>query len=153
MLSISSLYHCLLRSLRYFLIFVSELKIELDIFSGVVNPSWILTNESANFNGLIGILAGTPSTPLPSRLGYRGFNVRFLLNDGTYVYQTFGYGGQAASTIETVLLNSHDGVLSSEVLSIAAAAIHDLVSILCVQSTKLLATVYLYSVHFLGNHS
>ena len=106
----------------------SELKIELDIFSGVVNPSWILTNESANFNGLIGILAGTPSTPLPSRLGYRGFNVRFLLNDGTYVYQTFGYGGQAASTIETVLLNSHDGVLSSEVLSIAAAAIHDLVS-------------------------
>ena len=108
----------------------SELRIELDIFTGVVKPSWTLTNESSNFENIVGIISGTMSTPLPLRTGYRGFLVTFILNDGTSVAQTFGHGGQASTTIETILLNSHDNILSSEVLSIAAAAIHDLVSVL-----------------------
>ena len=51
--------------------------VELDIFSGMPNPTWILTN--AEVDSLVKQLAALPRTSareLSGNLGYRGFIVR-----------------------------------------------------------------------------
>ena len=45
-------------------------------------------------------------------------------SDGTKVEQVFGKGQQSTTTIEITLLNSNNGTLSSDVESIAVAAIN-----------------------------
>ena len=104
-----------------------EFQIELHIFSGVVNPTWTVTSDSSDFNNIKSVLTQAPSTTLPSVIGYQGFVVMAYFSDGTKVEQIFGKGQQTTTTIETTLLNSNNGTLSSDVESIAVAAINGLV--------------------------
>jgi hypothetical protein len=54
-----------------------QVQVELDIFSGMPNPSWILTNEEANsFAAQLATLPRTSAAELAGNLGYRGFIVQ-----------------------------------------------------------------------------
>ena len=105
-----------------------EFQIELDIFSGVTNPTWTVTSSDSEFTSLKGVLSQATSTALPSLAGYRGFIVTTIFTDETKVEQRFGKGLQSSTTIETTLLNSNGGTLSADVISIATAGINGLVS-------------------------
>ena len=108
--------------------FIPEILIELDIFAGLTNPSWTVTNETAEFETLKVALTGAKSSTIPLLAGYRGFIVTTTFTDGTIVYRTYGQGGQSSTTLEMALLNSNDGTISSDVIDIAAAGINGLVS-------------------------
>ncbi len=55
----------------------SYCEVELDIFSGMPNPTWILTNaEAGSFMKKLAELPRGPSRELSNHLGYRGFIVR-----------------------------------------------------------------------------
>jgi len=52
-------------------------EVELDIFSGMPNPTWILTNaEADNFVKRLAALPPTSARELSGNLGYRGFIVQ-----------------------------------------------------------------------------
>ena len=52
-------------------------EVELDIFSGVPNPTWILTNaEADSFVNQLDALPPTSPRELSGNLGYRGFIVQ-----------------------------------------------------------------------------
>ena len=106
------------------LILFPEFQIELDIFSGVTNPTWTVTSSDADFTSVKGVLSRASSSALPSLAGYRGFIVTTIFTDGTTVGQIFGKGGQSSTNVETVLLNSNGGTLSADVISIAVAGIN-----------------------------
>ena len=105
-------------------ILFSEFQVELDIFSGVTNPTWTVTSSDADFTSVKGVLSRASSSALPSLAGYRGFIVTTIFTDGTMVVQIFGKGGQSSTNVETVLLNSNGGTLSADVISIAVAGIN-----------------------------
>ena len=93
-----------------------------------MNPTWTVSDSAAAFNDIVTVLSGAPSTPLSSILGYRGFLVTTMTNDGTVVMQTFGKGQQSSIILETTLLDSNNGVLSADALLIALNGISGLVS-------------------------
>ena len=108
-------------------IFVLEIQIELDIFSGAVNPSWTLTSASPEFaNVKTSLLGASGSDMFMTGLGYRGFIVKTVFTTSATVTQLFGKG--VDSSIETALLNSNGGILSADVLAIAQAGIAGQVS-------------------------
>lgn len=52
-------------------------EVELDIFSGVPNPTWSLTDAEADgFTERLAVLPRTPPRQLSGKLGYRGFIVQ-----------------------------------------------------------------------------
>jgi hypothetical protein len=52
-------------------------EVELDIFSGMPNPTWILTNaEADSFVKQLAALSQTSARELSGNLGYRGFIVQ-----------------------------------------------------------------------------
>jgi hypothetical protein len=52
-------------------------EVEVDIFSGMPNPTWILTNAEADkFVKQLAALSRTSATELSGNLGYRGFIVQ-----------------------------------------------------------------------------
>ena len=52
-------------------------EVELDIFSGMPNPTWTLTNaEADNFVKQLAALPRTSARELSGNLGYRGFIVQ-----------------------------------------------------------------------------
>ena len=52
-------------------------EVELDIFSGMPNPTWILTNAEADtFVKQLAALSRTSARELSGNLGYRGFIVQ-----------------------------------------------------------------------------
>lgn len=54
---------------------VSDVQVELDIFSGRPNPRWRLNREAATLEALHASLAkSTARAPDPPGLGYRGFH-------------------------------------------------------------------------------
>ena len=53
-----------------------EREVELDIFSGMPNPTWVLTDaEAESFMRQVSALRQIPTKTLSSNLGYRGFIV------------------------------------------------------------------------------
>ena len=106
----------------------SEIQVELDIFTGVANPTWTITNTSSTYSTVMMVLSNAPSSTVPMLAGYRGFFVTTIFTHGTVVTMQFGKGGQSTTTLETVLLNSNDGVLSTDVMAIAMAGINMQVS-------------------------
>jgi hypothetical protein len=54
-----------------------RVEVELDIFSGMPNPTWVLTNvEADSFVKQLAALPLTSATELLGNLGYRGFIVQ-----------------------------------------------------------------------------
>jgi hypothetical protein len=55
----------------------ARVEVELDIFSGMPNPTWVLTDaETDIFLKQLAAAPPGPSTNLPGNLGYRGFIVQ-----------------------------------------------------------------------------
>jgi len=55
----------------------ARVEVELDIFSGMPNPTWVLTDaEADNFLKQLAAAPSGPATELPGNLGYRGFIVQ-----------------------------------------------------------------------------
>jgi hypothetical protein len=54
-------------------------EVELDIFSGMPNPTWVLTNADAdNFVKKLSALPQAPAKELSGNLGYRGFIIQCI---------------------------------------------------------------------------
>lgn len=69
-------------------------EVQLDIFSGMPNPTWILTNaEADSFEKQLAALPGTPPGELSGKLGYRGLIV------------------QCTQATKTQLIRIHNGVV------------------------------------------
>ena len=55
----------------------AHFEVELDVFSGMPNPTWVLTNiESDHFTKQLASLSRTSARELSGNLGYRGFIVQ-----------------------------------------------------------------------------
>jgi hypothetical protein len=62
----------------------ARVEVELDIFSGKPNPTWVLTNEEADsFVKKLAALPQISATELSGNLGYRGFIVQVLQGANT----------------------------------------------------------------------
>lgn len=61
-------------------------QVELDIFSGMPNPTWTLSNADADaFVRQIAALTRSPAQALAGNLGYRGFIVQCVQDGGAQV--------------------------------------------------------------------
>ena len=83
----------------------SALDIELDVYSGVPNPTWTVESSAAVFNSLVAMLVKAKSTPFSLIAGYRGFIVQVRISGGAVVTYRFRAGQQMS--LETALLNSN----------------------------------------------
>jgi hypothetical protein len=110
----------------------ARVEVELDIFSGMPNPTWVLTDAEAD--SFVERLAAVPraaATELSGNLGYRGFIVQVTqgtdtelirIQTGT-VHITKGatnvYGHDKDRELERWLLNTGKPHLRSDVFQIA----------------------------------
>ncbi|MDR4485621.1 MAG: hypothetical protein R3B95_20925 [Nitrospirales bacterium] len=61
-----------------------RVEVELDMFSGMPNPAWVLTDvEADNFIKKLAALPRTLATELSGHLGYRGFIVQVMQGANT----------------------------------------------------------------------
>jgi hypothetical protein len=106
-------------------------EVELDIFSGMPNPTWILTNAEADT--LVKQLAALPRTSArepAGNLGYRGFIVRVTQGADTQLIRiqtgtvqitkgvTSLYARDANRALERWLLNTGKPHLKSDIVKI-----------------------------------
>ena len=64
----------------------AQANVELDIFSGMPNPTWSLTSdEIASFVRQLASLPPRPARELAGNLGYRGFIIQVTQGQGTQV--------------------------------------------------------------------
>jgi hypothetical protein len=109
----------------------ARVEVELDIFSGMPNPTWILTDaEADNFVKQLAALSPTSAAELSGNLGYRGFIVRLTEGADTEsiriqtgaVHITKGatnvYGYDKDRELERWLLNTGKPHLKNELLQI-----------------------------------
>jgi hypothetical protein len=62
----------------------ARVEVELDIFSGMPNPTWVLANDQADsFVEQLAALSRTSARELSGNLGYRGFIVQLTQGAGT----------------------------------------------------------------------
>ena len=106
--------------------------VELDIFSGMPNPRWILTKvEADSFVKRVAALPRTLASKLSGNLGYRGFIVQCAREANTQVIRiqtgtvqisegaTTVYAQDVGHELERWLLNSGRPHLKNEVFQIA----------------------------------
>jgi hypothetical protein len=106
-------------------------EVELDIFSGMPNPTWILTNAEAD--SLVKQLVALPRTSareLSGNLGYRGFIVRVTHGADTQLIRiqagtvhiskgvTNLYARDAERALERWLLDTGNPHLKSDIVEI-----------------------------------
>lgn len=110
----------------------ARLEVELDIFSGMPNPMWVLTNaEADSFLKQLTKLPRTLVRELSGNLGYRGFIVQVIqgadtqlirIQTGT-VHITKGatnvYGYDEDRALERWLLNTGKPYIRKETFQIA----------------------------------
>ena len=109
-----------------------RIEVELDIFSGMPNPTWVLTNaEADSFLQQLAAVSPTSAWELSGNLGYRGFVVQVThgsktqlirIQTGT-VQSTNGapvfYGYDKDRELERWLLNTGKPHLKNELFQIA----------------------------------
>ena len=106
-------------------------EVELDIFSGMPNPTWILTNaEADSFVKQLAALPRSSARELSGNLGYRGFIVRITQGADTQLIRiqtgtvhiskgaTNLYARDADRALERWLLNTGRPHLKSDIISI-----------------------------------
>ena len=103
-------FHCsrYQKFIVFHFVIISALLIELDVYSGVENPTWTVGSGDAAFSQLVSTLAVTTSTSLPILAGYRGFIVTVQMANGAAVVYKIGAGEQRS--LELNLLNSNSGL-------------------------------------------
>lgn len=107
-------------------------EVELDIFSGMPNPTWILTNSEADsFLKQLAALPRTPARELSGHLGYRGFIVQCTQGDNAQLIRVQNgtvhiskglanvYANDEAREFERWLLNTGRPHLKDELFQIA----------------------------------
>lgn len=107
-------------------------EVELDIFSGMPNPTWILTDaEADSFVKQLAALPPTSSRELSGNLGYRGFIVQCTQGANTQLIRiqnatvhisegvTNVYAHDEDRELERWLLNTGKPHLDNELLQIA----------------------------------
>ena len=110
----------------------ARVEVELDIFSGMPNPIWILTNaEADSFVKKLAALSQTSATELSGNLGYRGFIVQVTqetntqlirIQNGTVLISkvaTNVYAYDKGRETERWLLNTGKPHLENELFQIA----------------------------------
>ncbi len=114
----------------------TRVEVELDIFSGMPNPTWVLTDAQAeSFVRRLAQLPGTAAGELPGNLGYRGFIVRMTQGARTQVIRIWAgvvhvLNGATARTsdkdreLERGLLHSGRAQLSEELLETVERELH-----------------------------
>ena len=100
---------------------ISALFIELDVYSGVPNPTWTVGSGTGDFDAIVAMLAKATSTQLPNVAGYRGFIVNVDMMNGASLVYRFGVGQEP--TLEIALLNSKSG-LDAALVSVVTAGIN-----------------------------
>ncbi len=109
-----------------------RVEVELDIFSGMPNPTWILTDaEAASFVQRLQTMPKGPAVTLSGRLGYRGFVVQVMVDGQTQVVRvqngfvqtsigtTDAFARDAGRTLERWLLDTGKPHLQSELFETA----------------------------------
>jgi hypothetical protein len=107
-------------------------EVQLDIFSGMPNPTWILTNaEADSFEKQLAALPRTPARELSGKLGYRGFivqctqanNVQLIRIQNVAIHISKGatnvYVSDKDRELERWLLNTGRPHLKNEIFQIA----------------------------------
>jgi hypothetical protein len=110
----------------------ARIEVELDIFSGMPNPAWALTNaEADSFVERLAAMPRAAATELTGNLGYRGFIIQVTQGAGTElirvqtgtVHITQGatnlYGHDKDRELERWLLNTGKPHLKIDVFQIA----------------------------------
>ena len=110
----------------------SRCEVELDIFSGMPNPTWILTNaEADSFMKQLSALPQIPARELSGNLGYRGFIVQCMQGADTQLIRiqactvhiskgaTQVYTYDVDRRLEWWLLNTGRPHLKNEIFQIA----------------------------------
>ncbi len=106
-------------------------EVELDIFSGMPNPTWILADaEADSFLKQLAALPPAPARQLSGNLGYRGFIVQVAEGGGTELVRiqagtvhisrgaTTIYALDADRALERWLLNMGKPYLRSDIVEI-----------------------------------
>lgn len=109
----------------------AHVEVELDIFSGMPNPAWVLTNSEADsFVEKLAAMSRTSATELSSNLGYRGFIVHVTEGANTQlihiqtgiVYISIGaanvYANDEDRELERWLLSTGKPYLKNELFQI-----------------------------------
>lgn len=107
-------------------------EVELDIFSGMPNPTWILTDEeAASFVKRLAELLPSSPSELSGNLGYRGFNVQWTQGAKTQLIRiqkgtvqisegaTYVYASDKDRELERWLLKTGKPYLDDELFQIA----------------------------------
>ena len=110
----------------------AHVEVELDIFSGMPNPTWVLMNEEADsFLKQIAAAPRTSPRELAGNLGYRGFIVKVDRGAGAesihvqngVIHISGGgpdvYAGDGKPALERWLLNTGRPHLKSELFQVA----------------------------------
>jgi hypothetical protein len=108
-------------------------EVELDIFSGMPNPTWILTDaEGESFVKRLAALGPSSSSGLSGNLGYRGFIVQCMQGDYLQLIRvqkgtvqiadgaTEVYASDKNRELERWLLNTGKPYIDDELFQIAA---------------------------------
>jgi hypothetical protein len=108
-----------------------RVEVELDIFSGMPNPTWVLTNaEADSFVKKLAVMSRTSATALSGNLGYRGFIVQVTQGANTQlihvqtgiVHISIGatnvYANDEDRELERWLLNTGKPHLTNELFQI-----------------------------------
>ncbi len=108
-----------------------RVEVELDIFSGMPNPTWVLTNaEADSFVNKLSAISRTSSTELSGNLGYRGFIVQVTQGANTQLIHiqtgivhiskgvTNVYANDEDRELERWLLNTGKPLLKNELFQI-----------------------------------
>jgi hypothetical protein len=111
----------------------AALTVELDIFSGMPNPTWTVAGHAAHqLLDTIAALRLTPPRTLRTQLGYRGFVVRLPDDDGERVMRvqagtveissgpSVEYFSDVERKLERDLLRSGESTLSPETAALVA---------------------------------
>lgn len=111
----------------------ADVEAELDIFSGMPNPTWTLLQDDADrLEQRLAALPRTSATELAGNLGYRGFIVRVKHGSGTQLVRiqagtvriseraTTVYAADKGRELERWLLDTGRPHLKDELFEVAA---------------------------------
>ena len=109
----------------------ARVDVELDIFSGMPNPTWVLTNaEADSFVKQLAALPRTSAKKMSGNLGYRGFIAQVPQGADTHLIRiqngtihiskgaTDHYSSDEGRKLERWLLNTGKPHLKNDVLQI-----------------------------------
>jgi len=107
----------------------ARVEVELDVYSGMPNPTWILTDaEAGSLVRKVAALPRASAAELSGKLGYRGFIVRVTQGADTRLIHihagivhiskgaTTDYAGDADRALERWLLETGQSHLESDIV-------------------------------------